>query len=313
LNYTQIKEEYIIAKIAIDKLKSKDYEHPLDRKALKALKNTPGIEKSVRKFHKYGIDKMLKVRFTGSNIKINENMFPDLYRLYNDSCERINLDIIPDLYIQQNPVINAFTSGVEEPIIVLNSGCIDLLTDDELLFILGHELGHVKSQHVLYHQMAIILPILGDVVGNATLGLGGLISTSLQVALLNWQRKSEFTADRAGLLNCQNEEAIITAMMKLAGVPKTHYDKLDPQSFIEQAKEFEGFDEENFDKFAKKLSVMFVDHPWTVMRASEINKWNESGRYETLLHKEEYTNFCSSCGHKLKPGDNFCTQCGLSI
>lgn len=64
---------------------------------------------------------------------------------------------------------NAFAAGVEDPIIVINSGAIDLLTYEELLFIIGHEVGHIKSQHVLYSQMAQILPILGDIIGSATL------------------------------------------------------------------------------------------------------------------------------------------------
>ena len=147
-------------------------------------------------------------------------MFSDLHRTYKNCCEVLNLDKSPDLYIRQDPKVNAFVAGVEKPIIIINSGCVDLLTEDELIFILGHELGHIKSQHILYHQMAAMLPIIGDIVGNATLGLGGILSTSLQVALLNWKRKSEFTADRAGILSCQNKKKTIkceTGSVKGAG------------------------------------------------------------------------------------------------
>jgi Zn-dependent protease with chaperone function len=99
--------------------------------------------------------------------------------------------------------VNAFTAGVERPIVVVTSGAVDLLTHEELAFLIGHELGHIKSGHVLYHQMADILPLLGSIVASATLGMGGLVSTGIQLALLNWYRMSEFPADRAGLLVCK--------------------------------------------------------------------------------------------------------------
>lgn len=305
------KDGRFVKRQEISNLEAKKYEHHLDRQALEALKDTPGLEKLMKNFHKYGVDKVLKVRFTGSNIKVNKNNFPRLNSIFENTCQRVNLEKIPDLYIQQDLNINAFTTGVERPIVVINSGCLEMLSYEELLFIIGHEIGHIKSEHVLYHQMANVLPILGDVIGSATLGLGGLLSTSLQVALLNWQRKSEFTADRAGVLNCQDIDAAITAMMKLAGMPPRYYDKLNPKDFIEQAEEFEGFDENNLDKIAKKLSVMFANHPWTVMRAAEIKKWFESDGYRNIL--EDRKNFCTQCGNQLKENANFCTNCGAKV
>ncbi|MGB9977622.1 MAG: M48 family metalloprotease [Thermovenabulum sp.] len=68
--------------------------------------------------------------------------------------------------------------------------------------------------------MAQVFPILGEIVGSITLGAGKLLSTGLQIALLNWVRMSEFTADRAGLLTCQDPEVAASALMKLAGVPQ---------------------------------------------------------------------------------------------
>ena len=310
----------------IDGLRAAEYEHPLDRKALENLKGTPGLETLVRKFNKYSMDKILKVSHTGSNLKINEKMFPELYNIFQEACQRLNIDYHPELYIIQEPKINAFAAGVEEPIVVITSGAYDLLDKDELIFILGHELGHIKSEHVLYHQMASYLPYIGDVIGSATLGLGSLISTSLELALLNWKRKSEFTSDRAGFLCCQNFESVITAMMKIGGAPPEVYNRLDYKAFLEQAGEFEGFDQDNFDKFAKIVSVITESHPWTVMRAAEIDNWQKYGGYDdimtrkisakTPLYLEDKNNesiFCTECGTKISQTQKFCTKCGSKV
>lgn len=129
-------------------------------------------------------------------------------------CNTLHLKKIPDLYISWDYSINGFTAGSENPIIGLTSGAIDLLTDNELRYVLGHEVGHIKSGHVLYQTMAEVIPIIGDILGTATLGIGGIIGTGLQLALLYWWRMSEFTADRAGLLACQDEDSVINALIK---------------------------------------------------------------------------------------------------
>ena len=147
-------------------------------------------------------------------------MFPEVYNTLLSVCQTINLNPIPDLYIQEGGEINAFAVGSEKPIIVLNEGTIEKLNPIELTFIIGHEVGHIKSQHMVYQLLAkLILPIIGDIIESATLGIGNIFTTPIQIALLSWSRKSEFSSDRAGLLACQDINAAITAFMKKAGVP----------------------------------------------------------------------------------------------
>lgn len=261
------------------------YEHELDRKALEILKGTPGLEMFGKKFFEWGIERVYKINYTGSNIKVSENSFGDVYKLFVEACEILSIEKIPDFYIEYGYSINGFTIGAEKPIVVLNSGCFDLLSEGELLFIMGHELGHIKSGHCLFHTMAQVLPFVGGFIGAATLGLGELISSGMQLALLNWQRKSELTADRAGLLVCQDYGSVIGALTKMAGVPKRFYGKVSIEGFIKQAKEFEMLDTDKLDKIVKILSVMDNTHPWTIMRASEIISWVESGRFKKVVGK----------------------------
>lgn len=225
------------------------------------------------------------MRCTGSYLKANENHFSEVHDILLDVCNTLHLKKIPELYIEWDYSVNGGTIGSENPIIILNSGAIDLLTEDELRYVIGHEVGHIKSGHMLYHIMAEIIPLLGGILGTVTLGIGELISTGLKLALLHWHRMSEFTADRAGLLACQNEDAAINAMIKMAGAPKRFFDRIDRDQFIEQAREFKGYDYDGLDKVGKTLLIMESTHPWTVMRASEILDWVESGAYNEIIEK----------------------------
>jgi len=322
------KDGHYIRKLVVFGLNSKEYEHRFDKQALNMLEGTPGLETIVKQFNKHGVDRLLRIQYTGSNVKITKEVFPQISEALEQVCKILDCYPIPDLYTELG-FINARTMGVEKPIIVLTSGTISLLSYDELLFLIGHEVGHIKSQHTLYHQMADIFPLIGDILGSATLGIGGLLSKSVELALLNWQRMSEFTADRAGLLACQNVDAATTAMMKIAGVPPKYYPNIQAETFKKQAMEFEGFDSNNMDRVAKALSVMFASHPWTVMRGHELYKWIDSGEYGKILERhqnivgavdilqcspscENNTKFCTNCGERISATMKFCTNCGTS-
>lgn len=300
-------------------LNPQEYEHSLDRQALNTLEGTPGLEKLAREYNKHAVERYFKLMYTGSYLKINETNFPDILDKLKEACNILDMRNIPDIYLQWDYSVNGFTTGSEKPLIVLTSGALDLLDDEELLYLIGHEVGHIKSGHMLYHQMAIVFPILGEIIGSATLGIGGLVFTGLELALMYWYRMSEFTADRAGLLACQNEDAVITAMMKASGVPKSYYDKIDKEGFINQANEFKGFDYDAVDKIGKTVMIMDQTHPWTVMRASEILKWVNSGKYEEIVKRhsgkniEELEITCNKCGHKLSGNETFCGVCGAKV
>ena len=190
--------------------------------------------------------------------------------------------------------------------LVLNSGAVDLLTDSQLNYVVGHELGHIKSGHVLYHLMA---QLFSSVIG--MIPLGETLLTPIQYSLLYWQRMSEFTADRAGLLTCQNKDAAIEAIIKMAGVPQKYFEKLDKEAFLKQAEEFETRFSSVADSAIRTLSIISSTHPWTVYRAGELLKWVGSGEYERILN--EYAGVpCIHCDTPNAKNSTECPACGLN-
>ena len=171
-------------------------------------------------------------------------------------------------------------------------------------FVIGHEAGHIKSNHVLYHLMtAYLAQIVSAIPGAST------VSLPLQTALWYWNRMSEFTADRAGLLACQDLNAALSAIMKMSGLPLKYYDTASVEGFMQQAREFDKKYGGTTDKIIKTLTIFDEDHPWTIVRASELIKWYESGEYERILNGTK-PKICPVCGQALPLSATSCPVCG---
>lgn len=254
------------------------YEHPFDQKALETLEGTPGLTLVGNYITSNFVERVYNVQYTGSHLKVTKESYPKIYEYLEYACKILDVQQIPELYIEWGYNINACTVGSENPIIVINSGLIDLCDDDEILFVIGHELGHVKSNHMLYHMMAQVLNVIVSMIP-----FGDVASAPLQYALYYWSRMSEFTADRAGLLCCQNKDAAIRAFMKMAGMPIKQYGNMHYATFIQQAKEFKLLDYDGMNKVVKLISIADESHPWTVMRAAELLNWIDCGEYNKYV------------------------------
>lgn len=127
---------------------------------------------------------------------------------------------------------------------------------------------------MLYHLMAQVINW-----GIDTIPGGSLVASGLQFALYYWSRMSEFTADRAGLMCCQDTDAMTRAFIKMAGLPIKEFNNIRPETFIQQARDFKMLDYEGMNKVVKFLSIADETHPWTVMRSAELLKWIDSGEY----------------------------------
>ena len=259
-------------------LEHHQYEHSFDRAALEKLQAIPFLTKACEWMTTNLIERVYNIQYTGSHLKVTESNYPKIHRYLVDACHILDVQKIPDLYISWNYTINACTVGAENPIIVLDSGLIDLCDDDEIMFIISHELGHIKSNHMLYHMMAQMIDIIIDSIPGGQLLAGGL-----QFALYYWNRMSEFTADRAGLLGCQNPEAMTRAFVKMAGLPLKEFNNINTEAFIQQARDFKMLDYDGMNKVVKFLSIADETHPWTVMRSAELLKWMDSGEYDSFL------------------------------
>ena len=267
-------------------LSKHDYIHPADSKALAALRAIPGIDTALKKLLAVTGESVIRVMFMSSAVKVTPKQCPDLYAKLQIACTTLGVDM-PELYVQQSPIVNAFTGGVEKPIIVLHSSLIERLTDEEVLAVVAHEVGHIHAEHVLYLTAARLIEALANVALGAAPVIGivkDLLSASMRGALLAWARRAELSCDRAALLVTQDADVIGRTMMKLCG--GTFASKVDYELFLEQAREFQkNYDKKQLDRFWADIISSGMTHPFPVWRVSEILKWVEGGEYQSLMNR----------------------------
>src|ERR687884_1510508 len=139
-----------------------EYVHPADSRALAALRTIPGIDSALKKLLAVTGESAIRVIFTASAVKVTPEQCPDLHAKLQVACTTLGVDM-PELFVQQSPIVNAFTGGVERPVIVLHSSLIERLTDEEVLAVVAHEVGHIHAEHVLYLTAARLLEALANV------------------------------------------------------------------------------------------------------------------------------------------------------
>jgi Zn-dependent protease with chaperone function len=254
-----------------------------DQWALDKLKRVPLLPLVVQKFYELGLDRWLYCYNMSMAVRCGPKQYSTLHAILQESCRVLDMPE-PELYLSNNPYPNAMTSGVERPYITLHNS-ITSMPDEQLYFVIGHELGHIKAEHVLYRSVAsVIVPIL-DALGRRTLGTSDLATYALILALYEWSRRAEFTSDRAGLLVTQELEMGQRALMSLAGGPSRFDHEQNVEAFMEQARAYQ--DADALDQIGKVLIFMtmgkYATHPMPVHRAQELEKWHLSGAYDLIL------------------------------
>lgn len=215
---------------------STDYEYAGDRSALNALRALPGASWVFKKWLEFWLE-FDRIRYLGSAVKVSEKQFPEVHALHAKAAEILGITA-PPLFIIEAPYINAYTLGTDDgrSFVLLTRALVDVASDRELMFIIGHELGHVKSQHVLYGTMAIFLANAGLFAGAAFPGIQ-LLALPIRVALNAWFRRSEITCDRAGLICTQDLNAARKALLLTGCGSRELADRIDLDEFAKQGDE----------------------------------------------------------------------------
>jgi Zn-dependent protease with chaperone function len=256
-----------------------------DRIALEALKKVPLLPLVIQKFYEVGIDRWLYCYNMSMAVRCGPNQYKTLYNILRESCDILDVPE-PELYISSNPFPNAFAGGVERPYITLRSSIVETLTDEELFHLIGHELGHIKANHVLYMSVAQVLAPLLEMIGRRTLGLGDVASIGLVLAMYEWYRQAEITADRAGLLVAQKLDISIDANVALTAGPNRLRHEMSREAFMDQARAYQ--DAGTLESIGKVLIFLLMSstytHPMPVHRTQELERWVLSGAFDRIMN-----------------------------
>jgi Zn-dependent protease with chaperone function len=268
-------------KIPLPNISPRSWEHPADRAALVALKKVPGLDQLLQKVVGVTTEKSIRLITLASAVRVSGNQFPKVHRLHQEACAILGIEKAPELYVAQTPFLNARAVGVEHPFIVLNSSMVEQLNEEELLSVIGHELGHCLSGHTLYKTLLALLLKFSTLASN--IPLGGVSVLPIIIALREWDRKSELSADRAGLLVAQDPQTCYNLQMKLAG--GSNLSQMDINEFFLQAADYQNSGSV-IDSVHKLLNILGQNHPFPVLRLVELKSWVDSGAYDRILASE---------------------------
>lgn len=231
----------------------------------------------------------------GNSVLVTPTNFPQIYNAVTVACERLG-ERRPRVHIVQDPYLNAFAIGFSNPFsIVLHSALVKSLEEKEILFVIGHELGHIKSRHTLWLS---VISYLGKPIPGFDLIFGV------------WMRKAEYTCDRAGLIVCQDLDAAIRALVKISsGVGTIDEEKV--KEFLKQAREIE-------DSQVDRLGEFLGTHPYATNRVKELIAFSRSSLWSTItgigtVQGKMWRGICPECKYVVIEDWNFCEKCGAPL
>jgi Zn-dependent protease with chaperone function len=234
-------------RVQLVQISSRAWEHPADRAALNTLRAIPGFDEVVRKVAGFFGERGIRQLFLGDAVQVTAGQRPQLNAMWTEVLETLDWPERPELYVSQTPIANAMAVGFDKPFVVMQSGLLEILEEDEVRSILGHELGHIMSGHPTYTTIAVILMYFG--VSNLPF-LAAAALLPFQLALLEWSRKSEFSSDRAGLLAVQDLNTVMS---------------------------------DAWDTVLKILNTVMRTHPMHTVRAAELLRWQRAGGFDKIM------------------------------
>ena len=210
--------------------------------------------------------KTIRKQLLSSAVRVDSRLLPKLYNSFKALKKRAGMVSDLEAYVFEEPTINAFvTAGERHTYVALSSAAINTLSDQELEFVIGHELGHAIFGHIDFQALNM------------------LDSDSLDVRsrmqILAWKRAGEISADRCGLVCCGSIDVAASAMFRTLSGLSTRDLKIAPDDFTEQwdhlmEEVVEGGDEDHWQ----------MTHPFPPLRMKAMMLyWNSDS---PLIHRE---------------------------
>ena len=221
--------------------------------------------------HKYNVEGFIQARheddkqtnslrdkLMSDGVFLTKTISPRIYKIIEIVTERLLIKEKFDVFCLKDSDINAFASidinhNRKDNIIALTSGALEQLNDNEIAFLIGHELGHFIFRHNDMLALLVrdknnpnitVLPYMGECL------------------FLRWRKKSEISADRIGLIASHSFEASSSALIK-AGFGLTEKNlNLDIDSLLKQI--------ESIKESPEAIESNFRSHPLLPLRLKSL-------------------------------------------
>lgn len=214
-------------------------------------------------------DDYWRSRMEGHCMKADKNLLGNFYHLCHEVKERLGFHEPVDFFVTGDSSINAFSIAAEDGqhphIVNVNSELFNLMSEDELKFVIGHELGHLINQDTALRRLInFVYPPQQT-----------QIPITLQYKIHLHDNLAELVADRYGYIACGNLDACVTAFFKMAS-------GLDLEKMQVSIEELLTDNSKHLDYFLKGGGMSHYDHPVNPIRVQAIHLFATAKNQEEL-------------------------------
>lgn len=208
-----------------------------------------------------------KTELLGTAIRATDQQYPRVSAATRSAAQVLRMDAPPVYVVPSSSSIRAQTLGTnDDAYIVVNAQIQEQLTDRELLTLIGHELGHIQNNHVLYTTALHYLT-------NAAVMFVRWAVQPAVMTLQAWSRRAEITCDRAALLCTQDLDTALSALIKL-GLGVEGAGQIDIQAYLDQLPETR--------RGVGRYAELFRSHPYLPKRIQALRLFAGSSFYKAF-------------------------------
>lgn len=247
------------------------FAHPVDKSIINVLDN-PTINSVITKVVQTSIDANYGlVLATGIHVTPSTNNY--LYEIVEECAECLDMPVPYTIISDSVKGINACTAGTDQfAFIAVSSILSAVMSREQLKFVIGHEMGHLALGHIVYHTAINLVGIAGSLLPL----VGPVIDKTLSLPLNAWSRRSEISADRAGLICCGEVETAKKALFRLeAGF--TDISNIDVDAYVRESEKMLG------SSTFGKLAEIAQTHPIIPKRIKALDDFARSEIYFECL------------------------------
>lgn len=250
-----------------------DYAHPDDMAAINALRNVGGIDHLLTKIGDKANQMLIRSIALGYYVRLTEENSPQIFKIIRDVCKILNYDKIPEIYSKRAFSIDIEVSGAEKPTMIIPDCLINNYEEKFLYFAIGRAVSKLKSDYLKFYTIARTTIQIVEFAYS--------LPDAINILFARWMQKAELTADRGGLLACQDCKAAIRFLMNYAGMPVEFTENISIPEYISTYKS-----DDKIVNVCRNLQTLTNCTGFNNDRIVELFNWYANGDYGDIL--DEY-------------------------
>lgn len=259
MNHTAIR-------IPLEEQMSREIFETIDGKIIEDIIKTGQVEKSHQDW---------KHVLEGHSFKISDKLAPNVSLIIDEVLAKLGFEEPVDFFISNSPEMNAYSiSAIEEGhrhIVTFNAGLFDRLDDEELRFVIGHELGHIFTRNArIMNLIRFVFP--------ADERIPMILARKINL----WQKLAELTADRYGYIACSSLEKCVSAFFKISSGLNSARISFDFNAYLEE-------NERLLNQMSNEQIGDEFSHPVNPVRIKHLDVFSRSQLCEQLLVSADNT------------------------